>query len=616
MKYIIRFCTLSSYEFERTRKRIFKFCHHSFLYHLIFFLLYIFYLSLSNCYCQNNTTSSDILIKRFFPTEDHQSNFIKSKYPNMPLPQLSDPLPTNIGPNNLSVAEYNYYVDLNNKGVESSKNNDFALAVKYYKEALKINPAAKDTWLNLLSALYKQKSNHQEIINTALIIINLFKDDTFSPIIGALTAYYELKQPDLSIAFLQEQLRRNPDDKDAIYLYSLILYEKNYLDHAYELVSKFISEHSLENVKLALIAGHILAKKEKYIELVKLLKGFLPFDEDGKLHDLYIRSRFYAGDLLNLENEILSAHRKFPNIPNKKIHENFLFRLKEREYEVTRSIIIHLPTPQNYNDIEVTFSIPLQIPDYQYVDIKNIIIDNSPYKTYSLPVSEIQRSSKPNILVVKLTQPYSNKIRVSAITNVRIKPYFAQKGYYNMEPPKLAEEIRKMSDVNFDDANLNILYNHLANQPGNFMQNAVLCIYNGLKYNRNYIDYDISWIFQNLDKCDCTEYALLLFALCIKRGLPARMVSGLLFEDNINGKEISVGHVWCEVYFKNKGWVPIDVTNFSIYKWATFGHMLSDTIVFDYFYNTQEKKYSLSYLSSSKDENANLENFYKIKLIR
>jgi transglutaminase-like putative cysteine protease len=60
----------------------------------------------------------------------------------------------------------------------------------------------------------------------------------------------------------------------------------------------------------------------------------------------------------------------------------------------------------------------------------------------------------------------------------------------------------------------------------------------------------------------CQDYAHILVALCRYNGVPARYVSGYIFngqEGSVIGAEAS--HAWCEAYLGPHGWVGYDPTN-------------------------------------------------------
>ena len=57
----------------------------------------------------------------------------------------------------------------------------------------------------------------------------------------------------------------------------------------------------------------------------------------------------------------------------------------------------------------------------------------------------------------------------------------------------------------------------------------------------------------------CSEYAWVYIALCRLNGIPARYVGGTAIRDTANLPYIdTVYHRWCEIYFPNYGWVPVD----------------------------------------------------------
>ena len=83
-------------------------------------------------------------------------------------------------------------------------------------------------------------------------------------------------------------------------------------------------------------------------------------------------------------------------------------------------------------------------------------------------------------------------------------------------------------------------------------------------------------------KGKCTDYAMLMVALCRANGIPARIVSGRIIDDN------SQNHTWVEVWFEKYGWVtfePTIISNFkydfkqSPYKYLTLGKDITSTIV-------------------------------------
>lgn len=56
-------------------------------------------------------------------------------------------------------------------------------------------------------------------------------------------------------------------------------------------------------------------------------------------------------------------------------------------------------------------------------------------------------------------------------------------------------------------------------------------------------------------KGDAYDFAILYAAVCRAAGIPALPVSGILVQE----KDVSSAHWWCEIYFEDYGWFPVDV---------------------------------------------------------
>ncbi len=62
---------------------------------------------------------------------------------------------------------------------------------------------------------------------------------------------------------------------------------------------------------------------------------------------------------------------------------------------------------------------------------------------------------------------------------------------------------------------------------------------------------------------DCTEFAVLTASMCRAIGIPARVVSGLVYVKAFGGREnVFGGHVWVEAYVGDK-WIGLDATRMS-----------------------------------------------------
>jgi transglutaminase-like putative cysteine protease len=59
----------------------------------------------------------------------------------------------------------------------------------------------------------------------------------------------------------------------------------------------------------------------------------------------------------------------------------------------------------------------------------------------------------------------------------------------------------------------------------------------------------------------CQDFAHLLIALCRGLGLPARYVSGYLYDSDKPADAILASHAWAEVFLDGRGWLGIDPTH-------------------------------------------------------
>jgi hypothetical protein len=57
---------------------------------------------------------------------------------------------------------------------------------------------------------------------------------------------------------------------------------------------------------------------------------------------------------------------------------------------------------------------------------------------------------------------------------------------------------------------------------------------------------------------DCTEYAMLMAAMCRAEGVPSKTAIGLIYADTMKGPSMAF-HMWTEVWVQNQ-WVPLDAT--------------------------------------------------------
>ena len=92
-------------------------------------------------------------------------------------------------------------------------------------------------------------------------------------------------------------------------------------------------------------------------------------------------------------------------------------------------------------------------------------------------------------------------------------------------------------------------------------------IFNFVKSYLNYriqaTDHSALWAY-NSRVGDCSEFTNLFIALCRAAGIPAKFVSGYLYDAAKGGDFEAMGHAFAFIYLPNVGWVPIEATGVGV----------------------------------------------------
>ena len=59
----------------------------------------------------------------------------------------------------------------------------------------------------------------------------------------------------------------------------------------------------------------------------------------------------------------------------------------------------------------------------------------------------------------------------------------------------------------------------------------------------------------------CQDFAHVMIGLCRLKGIPARYVSGYLFDRSAGGNGGTASHAWVDVFDPERGWVSLDPTH-------------------------------------------------------
>ena len=196
--------------------------------------------------------------------------------------------------------------------------------------------------------------------------------------------------------------------------------------------------------------------------------------------------------------------------------------------------------------------------------------------------------------------------------------------YFDGGNPPDIEKLKQDPKLSLDDSRLDELLSFIDNNltledsagldgyRDIFITKASTAVAKGLTYLENGVDNSVSWALDNLDKCDCTEFSRLLTALCLKKEIPARLVTGFLIKNEFINKETSIGHEWCEIYVDGKGWTPIDPTLQSTMHRAYNKNMLCDQIFFEYPNEHEKTRISVDYTARNSGVKVSIENNYKV----
>jgi hypothetical protein len=303
---------------------------------------------------------------------------------------------------------------------------------------------------------------------------------------------------------------------------------------------------------------------------------------------------------------------RYPNILNRQSLEKIAFCLGTRRYRLVETITVQVGNPSALRKLDFLIRMPPQMPGFQKVLLERAVLLADGREAEIQP-SEPDADGRVRFRGVEGLRGPTVKLRMSY--DIERRPWLGSRGPFQPAPEPDIEELKRDPRLSLDNPVLEAIDRRLRSMDGNFLQNAFLAVGQGLAYRENFEDKDVNWALANPDTCDCTEYAWLLTALCLKRGLPARVMTGFLVKSELVGRETNVGHAWVDVYFKGKGWVPADPTLGATMQWAYFGNLLSDQIMFDHFDPSRKARVSIDFTSTQATVPVTIGNSYLITVL-
>lgn len=545
----------------------------------------------------------DELAARFFPPPR-----TGTQPPGFSLPAL--PTPDDGDPND--VARHNEGVRYNNDGIQALNDGRIEEAISLFRQAINSDPHEKGTWSNLILALQRDGSRPREVYETALQLMARDRQDYHGPYAAGVSLLDKLRQPREAIPFFEEAQRRNPDDPGVSVALAQAYEKGGFPDQALEILKKSAPLIKGDPYPQYLLGNLLLAKRE-YVPAIRAYQSVLERDREGFVHDAWLRARYYAGQIDGLADAIDAALRRFPGIMNRQSLERIAFSLGVRRYRLIETINVQISDPTALQRLDFIIRMPPQIAGFQKVLLEkaSVIADGREADVEPSPPDKDDRIRFKGVEAVRVSS-----VKLKIVYDIERRAWLGSRGPFQPSSEPDMAELKRDERLALDNASLDALDRRLRREEGNFLQNAYLAIGRGLNYRENFEEHGVDWALANPDSCDCTEFSWLLAALCIRRGLPARVVTGFLVKSELIGKETNIGHAWVDVYFKGKGWVPADPTLGSTMQWAYFGNLLSDQIIFDYFESSRKARVSIDFTSTQATLPVTISNTYLINVLQ
>lgn len=550
----------------------------------------------SLCFAVSTCLANEALLARFFPVEAVARRWQPVSI--YPLPEIDR--------SEAAVETYNRGVELNNQALDAMSDKDYARAVRLLGDACRLVPGEKGFWSNYLVALKNSKGKEQDVINIARIVLAFDDKDSQSSYMAGLVYLNDLKKPGQAIPYIEHALKIKPGDVGMATALATAFEQAGYADDAFETLKQYAPSGGTDPYPLYMLGLQYL-KRRDYNPAIRAFNSARAVDQKGFAHDAWVRARYYAGQLDGLESDCRSVLQRFPGVLNRQSLQRILFSLEPGDFRLVETVNAVVNMPSALDRLEFSVRQIPDMPGHQKIELvgSEFISRGSRYEAPAVKESGKYRFSVPREVLapelalrltyrVKTVPMLGSQMQSSDLVSPDIR-HLAQDPLFCLDHPILIKLSRRIAQL-----------------PGNYVQNATIAVANGLKYSENYEDNPVQWAFENPDRCDCTEFARLLAALCLKKGIPARLASGFLIKAELIDKDTSIGHAWCEVFFQGKGWVPIDPTLQSNMHWAYFGNLLSDQILFDYLNSDKRTRVSIDFVSSKSDLKVNLSNTYRI----
>jgi tetratricopeptide (TPR) repeat protein len=545
----------------------------------------------------NVSTFAQGNIQRFFPAPVSFARYNRAL--GLKLPELNYARP--------GADIFNQAVDHNNNGLSQMRNGDFAAAEKSFARACEMAPSEAGFWSNYLLAVRKLKGRETKAIKIAEKALALDPQNSNAAHIAGLILLNDLKQPLKALNFLHHALENESEDVSIAAALATAFDQAGYGESAFEILKKYAHKSSTDPYPLYMLGLKYLERKD-YNPAIRAFNSARINDEKGYVHDAWIRSRYFAGQLEGLKHDCLQVLQRFTQIMNRDSLQRIVFSLQSHDFRLEEQIKVKLTRVSAIERLEFLVRPVPEIAQHQNAKLVRAEIVSDKGRSRARIVNR-EKDGRFRLGVNK--DQLSSDFVLILVHRIKTYPLLgSQRGASRAPVPKI-NNMQISEKYSLDEPMVKNLADRIERMNGNYVQNAVNAVVAGLKYRENFEDHSVAWALQNPDQSDCTEFSRLLAALCLSKGYPARMVTGFLVKPRLMNKETAIGHAWCEVFFTGRGWVPIDPTLQSTMDWAYFGNLLSDQIYFGEAIDG-ESRISIDYTSSSSELQVSLSNTFKI----
>ena len=520
--------------------------------------------------------ADDSWLRRFLPP-----SVVATPAPDLRLqPFPPAPAPTS------DAAQHNRGVELSNEAIDLLKANQAQQALRNLEEAIRCDPGELAFLNNYTLALKQAKAPPARILDAYRRQLG-FDPHRDSAALGAgLIVYDSMQDPKGALPYLALAHSLKPQDPQLAVTYANVLNKAGYTDQALDLLNRFAHKITDSAYPMYLL-GNLLQDRDNLVAAMRAFEAATRLDNEGYAYDALIRARYFAGQHDGLTDLCRQTLARFPQILNRSSLERILFSLEPHRLRMVEQITLDLTDPSSVVEMELLIRHPPSRAGHQSVRLERAewLANGS---VYPVDPGKTDSSGRESFAVPSHAIGRKTALRLSYL--IQVQPWLVARGPFSLQATPNLDQLKADPALDLDDPRLVQLDNILKQLPGHPVQIIFLAVARGLAYKENFQDHPISWIFDNLTACDCTEYAKLLTALLLRRNVPARI--------------------------PDKGWIPADPTLGNNMYRAYFGNQLSDQVFFDHLEPGRSARISvIQKTSSASDAGLNISSTFNVSVL-